>query len=249
MRENLGTLHEPSRHDLIVAPLQNHFRQRFRRRPIEHPAVCRGKYPAVAGTSKNILFRAIKYRAGVMRAQPAESKISIFRRPQQKAGTIVRGIRKNQRASHGNFPRPRHHFHRISDLAFPPVNRETAQRSERGAKSQPPAKSAASNTRIFSERLFREVQLWNSFIRFYLCSSVVIFPIAGEPPANQARCPNCRRVCKTRKIVSRPIIPTICPSEITGIWLMSSACMRSSTPSAGSSGVAAWMRSNGIITA
>jgi len=48
----------------------------------------------------------------------------------------------------------------------------------------------------------------------------------------------CKRVCSMRKMVSRSIMPTMCSSEITGIWLMSSLCMRCRIASAGSAGEA-----------
>ena len=141
----LGCLHKSGSQDFIAAALQNHFRQRLRRRPGEYFARSRGKYSAVARACKDVLLRAVKYRASVMRAQPAERQISVLRRPQQKTRPVILRIRKHRRAAHRNFTRMPDHFHRICNLPLPPVNRESAERSERAAEAEPTSKSAAAD--------------------------------------------------------------------------------------------------------
>lgn len=139
----LGRLHESGGHDFIAAALQNHFRQRLRRRPIEHLACRRGKYSAVARARKSVLFRAVKYGAGMMRAQPAEREISVFRRPQQKTRAVILRIREHRRAAHRNFARMPDHFLRVRNLAFAPINRQRPEGNSHTGKTKPLGESAA----------------------------------------------------------------------------------------------------------
>jgi hypothetical protein len=170
----LSCFHESGGHDFVAAALQHHFWQRLWRRTVEHFARRRRKYSTVARARKDVLLRAVKYGAGMMRAQPAEREISIFRRPQQKTRTVFLRIRENRRATNRNFSRVADYFHRIRSFSLPQVNRKNAESSERAAEAQPASKSAAADRRVFRRRLFGRIQTGSSFTRFYPCLSAFI---------------------------------------------------------------------------
>lgn len=215
-KSRLGCFHESGGHDFVAAALQNHFWQRLCRRAVEHFARGCRKNSAVARAREDVLLWAVKYGAGVVRAQATEREVGVLGRAQQKTRTVILRIRENGRAAHRNFSYVRHNFYRIRSFSLPQVNRKNAERSERAAEAQPASKSAAGEGRFFRRQLFGEIQRGRFFIRFCLCSSAFNcgdFDLASY----EARCPSCMRVCSTRRIVSRPIIPTIWPLEITGI--------------------------------
>lgn len=157
-KSSLRCLHESRSHNFVATALQNHFRQWLRRRPIEHLACRRGKYSAMTRARKHVLFGAVENGASVMRAQPAERGISIFRRTQQKTRPVILRISEHRRATHRNFPRMPDHFHGVCNLAFAPINRKSPERSQRTGEAQPTSKSAAAEGRFIRRQLFRGTQ-------------------------------------------------------------------------------------------
>jgi len=96
-------LYKPGRDNCAAALFQNQLRQRFGRRPGQHPAILRRKNSPMARAGKNILLLLKKNRASMMSAQPAERDVPIFGGPQQKTRPVVLRIGKHFRTANRNL--------------------------------------------------------------------------------------------------------------------------------------------------
>src|SRR5580658_3493105 len=96
--------------DVVPANLQQDARQGTWRRSREDGAVHDRKKAAVAAAFEAVLVGAVKYRAGIVRADAAVGRIAGVARADQDAGSHVGGVLEDFRSADGDFARLRNYL-------------------------------------------------------------------------------------------------------------------------------------------
>ena len=142
-------LHESSGDDVVAAALENYLRERLGWRAVEDGAVGRGKHSTVARAGEDVFRGAVKYRAGVVRAEAAEGEIGVFSGTQQEAGTVVGWISENLRAADWNFFSLRDNFYRVGRFVLLPISYQRARDGKDSGNAEPFVEAAASDRGSF----------------------------------------------------------------------------------------------------
>lgn len=120
-------LNHPCSNQILAAHFQAHAREWFWRRAAKDGAIDGRENSAVTWAREYVFFRAVKYRAGSVRAEPAECEKCAVRWMQQKARMLVIRIGNDFHTADRDVVHSRYYFDRVGVFSRADKDDESAE--------------------------------------------------------------------------------------------------------------------------